>query len=454
MKLAIMCAFIDELRDLVDLLLEVSSLPAYEEIEYAKRKCLHIKAFGHDIYITLSGIGTTSAGNTTTALCETIKPDCIIMCGTAGGLIAGQKTGDLVVSNSVIDIDLFSLREFLTGTPYEPCLTDPHSGKPIEREYSPHPLLLEIFASSSLINVTKGIIATSNTFPAPKEAFELIKKLNCAGIEMESSGVFKAANHYDIPVIAVRAISNSLDDEGNDLKTPDDAINRCSERLTAYLLDLLPRINTFEPIVAEKRQQKIEALVAKYALAKHEAGGYFKSETIMLPHNDASLRDRGEIREAGSSTMLLLAKYDYSAWRLTESDETWNYHQGDTLMLRVIDPISHRVDQVLLDGDELFQYTIPSGYVISAESLGDYSIIGCMFSPSLSFEHVRFVTLAELLSCLPPEHADLRRLVKEHDISSEAAETHTSPFYTASATDAGETQRTDTEDAVDLGHFN
>ncbi|MDO8954155.1 MAG: 5'-methylthioadenosine/S-adenosylhomocysteine nucleosidase [Gammaproteobacteria bacterium] len=245
MRILIQCAFEAELKSFI------STLPAIEENVHAKRKCLHTKINGHDVYVAFSGIGTTSAGNTTTALCETIHPDCILMCGSAGGLIPGQKTGDLIISNSVIDIDLFSLREFLTGTPYEPCLTDPHTNKPIEREFSPHPLFLEICAATSLPNVTKGIIATSNTFPAPKEAFEQIKRLGCAGIEMESSGVFNAANHYDIPVITIRAISNSLDIDGKDLGTPTDAIERCSERLSEFLLELLARIHDFEPIVVK-----------------------------------------------------------------------------------------------------------------------------------------------------------------------------------------------------------
>ncbi len=244
MKILILCAFEAELQHFI------ASLPQLKEATYGKRRCLSTEINEHAVYVSFSGIGTTNAAKTTTALCAALEPDCIIVCGSAGGLKAGQKTGDLLISERVLDIDLFNLRDILSGTPYEACLTDPHTKKPLAREFSPPAAFLAFCAASQLPNIAQGIIATSNAFPAPKETFELIKKLDCAGIEMESAAVFSAAADYKIPVITVRAISNSIDAAGNDLGTAENAIAICSQRLNDFLHELLGRIEQLSPETA------------------------------------------------------------------------------------------------------------------------------------------------------------------------------------------------------------
>lgn len=237
MKVLILCAFSDELADFI------KSIPTLKEAIINKRKCFQAKIKDHDVTITFSGIGNTLAACHTTALCETISPDCILMTGSAGGLLPGQITGDLIISNRIVDIDLYKLEECLTATPYEPCLTDPHTNKLIKRELLPDTTLANICQGISLPRVTLGTIAATNTFPAPKDTFALIKELGCAAIEMESAGVFNAASYYDIPVITIRAISNSLDSQGNDLGTPSDALAICSQRIALFLNEVLEKLN-------------------------------------------------------------------------------------------------------------------------------------------------------------------------------------------------------------------
>lgn len=244
MKILILCAFEAELANFIQ------SLDQAREEIHNKRRCLRAEMHGHSLYVSFSGIGTTNAAKTTTALCATLEPDCILVCGSAGGLKAGQKTGDLLISERVLDIDLFNLWDILRGSPYETCLTDPHTKKPLEREFSPPAAFLALCAASRLPNIAQGIIATSNAFPAPKETFALIKQLGCAGIEMESSAVFSAAADYEIPVITIRAISNSIDADGKDLGTAPDAIAICSQRLNEFLHELLGRIEQLSPKAA------------------------------------------------------------------------------------------------------------------------------------------------------------------------------------------------------------
>src|SRR5689334_22721202 len=124
MKILILSAFKEELASFI------AAHPELQIVKLGKRECIHTRitdAAGkeHDIYISYTGIGTTNSAARTAAFCERLSPDCIFMCGTAGGLLPGQKTGDIVVSNKVLDIDLHGLRKALTGGQFEPCLTDP-----------------------------------------------------------------------------------------------------------------------------------------------------------------------------------------------------------------------------------------------------------------------------------------------------------------------------------------
>lgn len=407
----------------------VATLADCQERVYAKRKCTKATIHGHEIYVTCTGIGTTHAASTTTALCETMRPDCIIMCGSAGGL-PGTKLYDLVVSNNIVDIDLYNLRVILTGTPYEPCLTDPHTRKPIEREYSPHPTFLEICAASSLPDISKGVIGVSNTFPTPKHFFAHITEARCAAIEMESSGVFNAANFYDVPVVTVRAVSNLLDAEGNDLGTATDALTKCSDRLTRYLTDLMPRLHDFEPVIAAKKKAEIEAIAAKYSLARHPEGGWYRqthrSSASVVVQGAAADRyvataEGGKSRSAGTSIVFMLEKGDFSAWHSVESDETWYFHEGEPLSLRVINPSTKEMKEIVLTPDAgIVQYTVPAGHAFSALSLGDYSVVGCAVSPGFDFAGFKLISKAAFTRDYPM-HTGLVELARDVPVASAAA---------------------------------
>lgn len=183
------------------------------------------------------------AAATTTLLCEYLNPDIIFICGVSGGLVADQQIGDLIISHTVIDIDLHNLPDILSGTPYETCLTNPHTLLPLNVEYTTTNELLTICQSVDMPRIKLGKTVTSNTFPVPREALEKIKLLQCDAIEMENAGVFYATSYYSKPVVAVRAISNNLDSKGNDLGTTDNAIIFCSKRLSDFLNHLIKKID-------------------------------------------------------------------------------------------------------------------------------------------------------------------------------------------------------------------
>ncbi len=233
MRIVILGAFQDELTTITKVFVNL------KETMISKCRCLVAQWNNHDVIICLAGIGTSASAITTTILCEILEPDLIIFCGVAGGLQTDQQIGDLVLANEIIDADLYQLPAMLRDTPYKNALIDPHTLTPITAEYAIHHSIFNIISSFSFERLKTGVIVTSNTFPAPKSLFSEIKSLHCSAIEMESAGVFKAAEYYDVPVITIRAISNLLDDLGNDLGTRPDALMVCADRLALCLTAIL-----------------------------------------------------------------------------------------------------------------------------------------------------------------------------------------------------------------------
>ena len=270
MRILVLGAFQRELDSIIE------GFPDNNETMIAKRHCRISKRDGHEIFISLSGIGTTAAASTTTAFCEALEPDLIIMCGVSGGLSPDMQVGDLVLASKVIDADLYALHSLLKDTPYEACLTDPHTLQPTKNEYIVHPLILDKALIDSIGRLRAGIVATSNTFPAPKSLFTEIKKLGCSAIEMESVGVFKAAEYYKIPVMTIRAISNLLDESGADLGTKPNALEICSKRLALFLTNFLLHVSELQIFAQERQEKRVAELIVKYELHKHPEGGWFR----------------------------------------------------------------------------------------------------------------------------------------------------------------------------------
>lgn len=403
MRILILAAFQNELSAIF------KAFPQLTEKTIAKRRCWVTKKDKHDLIFSLSGLGSTAAASTTTALCATLEPDLILVCGVAGGLKVGQQVGDLVLATKIIDADLHASTSYLQGTPYESCLIDPHTLEATSNEYKVQPLLLELAASLQLSGMSMGTIVSSNVFPAPKELFSEILQLGCSAIEMESVGVFKAAEYYSIPVLTIRAISNLLTTSGEDLGTEDDAIGMCSARLLQFIEHFLSKMPALEPVAALAQQQKIRALIEEYDLSPHPEGGWYR-QTFK-----STMMSAGG-RVAGTSIIYLLAAGDFSAWHLLpQSDETWHFHGGDPLLLRVIDPNTAKLEELILGLENKLQLTIKAGHLFSAETTGKYSLTGCVVTPGFEYSDFKLLSRTEFLDSYP-EHGHYAYLARDKPV--------------------------------------
>jgi len=181
---------------------------------------------GHDVVAVLSRIGKVAAATTATTLIERFGVTRMVFTGVAGGLAPHVHVGDVVVAREFIQHDmdaspLFPRHEVpLTGMtqfPADVALTDALADAA--------PLALQDMVSSlpqsewlnidlSSARVHQGLIASGDRFVSQTvESHALQRELpDALAVEMECAAIAQVCHDYDVPLAAVRSISDRADD--------------------------------------------------------------------------------------------------------------------------------------------------------------------------------------------------------------------------------------------------
>ena len=114
-------------------------------------------------------------------------------------------------------------------------------------------------------------------------------------------------------------------------------------------------------------------------LKSHPEGGHYR-ETF----RDARMIDG---RSASTAIYYLLARGERSHWHRIDAAEVWHYYAGAPLTLAIADGGSARVVRLGCDlaAGEQPQMVVPAGMWQSAESTGDWTLVGCTVAPGFEF---------------------------------------------------------------------
>ena len=116
-------------------------------------------------------------------------------------------------------------------------------------------------------------------------------------------------------------------------------------------------------------------------LKPHPEGGHFR-ETFRDARTDANGR------AASTAIYFLLAKGERSRWHRIDAAELWHYYAGAPLVLEITDG-SGAVRRMKLGPDiaagERPQGIVPAGHWQAAESLGEWTLVGCTVAPGFEF---------------------------------------------------------------------
>jgi len=116
-------------------------------------------------------------------------------------------------------------------------------------------------------------------------------------------------------------------------------------------------------------------------LTPHPEGGHFR-ETYRDSRTDASGR------AASTAIFFLLARGERSHWHQVDAAEVWHFYAGSPLALHIRD--NRQAATTLRLGNDLAagerpQAVVPAGDWQAAESLGEWTLVGCTVAPGFEF---------------------------------------------------------------------
>jgi predicted cupin superfamily sugar epimerase len=121
-------------------------------------------------------------------------------------------------------------------------------------------------------------------------------------------------------------------------------------------------------------------IVAQLELKPHPEGGHYR-ETFRDPCVDATGRSRS------TAIYFLLARGERSHWHRIDAVEVWHYYAGGALTLQIADDDGARSVKLgaNLAAGEVPQAIVPPHAWQSAESHGDWTLVGCTVAPGFDF---------------------------------------------------------------------
>jgi uncharacterized protein len=128
--------------------------------------------------------------------------------------------------------------------------------------------------------------------------------------------------------------------------------------------------------------QKLTAaeVIRLLELKPHPEGGHFRETFRDTQHVDGR-------RAASTAIYFLLARGEHSHWHRVDAAEAWHWYAGAPLELDIA-AVGHR-ERVVLGSDlaagERPQAVVPAHAWQAAQSLGDWTLVGCTVAPGFEF---------------------------------------------------------------------
>jgi len=124
-----------------------------------------------------------------------------------------------------------------------------------------------------------------------------------------------------------------------------------------------------------------EVVVRLLDLKPHPEGGHFRETFRDLHHVDGS-------RPASTAIYFLLARGGRSHWHRVDAVEVWHWYAGAPLALDVAREPG-RIERLTLGCDlaagQRPQAVVPAQVWQAAESLGEWTLVGCTVAPGFEF---------------------------------------------------------------------
>lgn len=215
MKYGIICAVEGEIN------LLLNDIESTKTTRIAGRDFIQGTLYGSQVVLVMSRIGKVASASTATTLIDRFDIDCVLFCGTAGGVSNDLNVGDVVVGDFSVQHD------FTAGEPFviprlnvgyfesDKALTNRLFGAVVT--YIKNDLHREIpqqhLDEFNIVNpkVVLGTVASGDQFicDGSKNNWfsENVRNIKC--VEMEGAAVAQICYEFDVPFCLVRVVSDS-----------------------------------------------------------------------------------------------------------------------------------------------------------------------------------------------------------------------------------------------------
>jgi uncharacterized protein len=116
-------------------------------------------------------------------------------------------------------------------------------------------------------------------------------------------------------------------------------------------------------------------------LKPHPEGGHFRETFRDARHVKAD-------RAASTAIYFLLAAGERSHWHRVDAAEVWHWYAGAPLALDIA-PAEREIERVVLGSDlevdQRPQAVVPADAWQAAQTLGDWTLVGCTVAPGFEF---------------------------------------------------------------------
>ena len=121
-----------------------------------------------------------------------------------------------------------------------------------------------------------------------------------------------------------------------------------------------------------------DGIIEKLGLAPHPEGGWYRQ----------TWAGSEKPRASGTAIYFLLKAGEKSHWHLVDAVEIWHFYAGSPLILRMAETALGPADAYRLGPDlrrERPQLVVPKNWWQSAETTGEWTLVGCTVSPGFEF---------------------------------------------------------------------
>ena len=151
--------------------------------------------------------------------------------------------------------------------------------------------------------------------------------------------------------------------------------------------------------------QRVKELVESLQLLPHPEGGFYRETYRSKLQNDSG-------KSYMTSIYFLLTSESPSRFHRIQSDEHWYFHEGNPLIIHLLEDNKHKTIELGLDlSKNQTPHALVRGNTIfgsEIQSENGFALVSCVVSPGFDFSTFELFTKEELL----PEYTIYREIIE------------------------------------------